>query len=88
MVKKLIAVLTAGVVALSLAACGSSKTADKTAASYGVITGTSASSAVSDLLLGVQSFADQQSVTVKTYKAEKSSLSAYVDPRQCGLRAF
>ena len=33
--KKLIAVLTAGVVALSLAACGSSKTADKTAASYG-----------------------------------------------------
>lgn len=78
MVKKLIAVLTAGVVALSLAACGSSKTADKTAASYGVITGTSASSAVSDLLLGVQSFADQQSVTVKTYKAEKSSSSAYV----------
>lgn len=76
--KKLIAVLAAGAMVLSLAACGSSKTADKTSASYGVITGTSASSAVSDLLLGVQAFADQQSVTVKAYKAEKSSASAYV----------
>ena len=76
--KKLIAVLAASAAALSLAACGSSGSADKTSASYGVITGTTSSAAESDLLLGVQAFANQQSVTVRTYKAEENSTSACV----------